>query len=288
MDNPRNPLKMQKQNQFQNKKFPHVLAAVYGTPWAITESWLETIAGIVEDRSKASIEEFKAMMDDADGDESPLQMVGNVAVIPVMGPIVPRANFFSAMSGATSSSGVSDMIDEAMDKRPDAIVFQIDSPGGAIPGGFEVANKIAALPVPTIAMIEGTGASLAYLWAAQCDMVYCSQASVVGSVSVIMRMVSGDRAMKNDGMDITTMKSGALKNAGDPSGLQSSAQYQSLLTQLNTYHDMFTAAVSTKRAQKMDVSKIASGDVWIGAQAVVNGLADGISTMQGVIDMLNE
>lgn len=266
-----------------------MLAAVYGTPWAITESWLDTIAGIVEDRSKASIQEFKSMMDDSDDDsESPLQMVGNVAVIPVMGPIVPRANFFSAMSGATSSSGVSDMIDEAMSKKPDAIVFQIDSPGGAIPGGFEVANKIASLPVPTVAMIEGTGASLAYLWAAQCDMIYCSQASVVGSVSVIMRMVSGDRAMKNDGMDVVTMKSGALKNAGDPSGLQSSAQYQSLLTQLNTYHDMFTAAVSTKRAQKMDVGKVATGDVWIGSKAVANGLADGVSTMQDVLSMLSE
>lgn len=275
-----------KASHSQSKKFPNVLAAVYGTPWAITESWLETIASIVEDRSKGSIQDFKAMMDESEDEQSPLQMVGRVAVIPVMGPIIPRSNFFSNMSGATSSAGVSDMIDEAMDKKPDAIVFQIDSPGGAIPGGFEVANKIAAVPVPTIAMIEGMGASLAYLWAAQCDMVYCSQASVVGSVSVIMRMASSDRAMKNDGVDVVTMKSGALKNAGDPSTLSSSAQYQSLLTQLNTYHDMFTAAVSTKRSAKMDVSKIASGDVWIGSKAVAAGLADGISTMQNVIDDL--
>lgn len=278
---------MKNQSQpLQNKKFPNVLAAVYGTPWAITEPWLETIAGIVEDRSKSSMHELKAMMDDDEDSGSALQMVGRVAVIPVMGPIIPRSNFFSNMSGATSSQAVSEMIDEAMENNPDAIVLNIDSPGGAIPGGFEVANKIAALPVPTVAMIEGTGASLAYLWAAQCDLVYCSQASVVGSVSVIMRMASNDRAMKNDGVDVVTMKSGALKNAGDPSGLQSSAQYQSLLTQLNTYHDMFAAAVSTKRAQKMDVSKIASGDVWIGAKAVSVGLADGISTMQGVIDEL--
>ena len=273
----------------QSKKHSHILAAIYGTPWAITEPWLETIVGIVEDRARMSIEDLKAaMMDDEDGDESPLQMVGNIAIIPVAGPIFPKANLFTQISGATSSQGVSAMIDEAMDKRPDAIVFNIDSPGGAIPGGFEVANKISSLPIPTVAMIEGTGASLAYLWAAQCDMVYCTQASVVGSVSVVMRMASNDRAMKNEGTDIVTLKSGTLKQAGDPASLAFAGQYQSLLSQLSTYHDMFTGSVASKRGAKMDMNKVSTGDVWIGSRAKDAGLVDGISMLQGVIDDLSQ
>lgn len=269
----------------RSKKHSHILAAIYGTPWAITEPWLETIVGIVEDRSRMSLDELKAMMDD-DEDEpnSPLQMVGKTAVIPVTGPIFPKANLFTQISGATSSQGVSAMIDEALAKRADAVIFSIDSPGGAIPGGFEVAKKIASLPVPTYAMIEGTGASLAYLWAAQCDEVCCTQASVVGSVSVVMRMTSNDRAMKNDGVDVVTLKSGTLKQAGDPASLAFAGQYQSLLSQLGTYHDMFQGAVASKRGAKMDMSKVSTGDVWIGSKAKDAGLVDKISTLQDLID----
>ena len=263
-----------------HKKHPHILAALYGQPWAITDDWLTTICGIVEKRSEAPIEEFKAAMKPMEDDsaDSPMQMAGDVAIIPVMGPIFPRANLFTAMSGATSSAGVSDMIDEATAKEAKGVVFHFDSPGGAISGGFEVGNKIASMTVPTFACIEGTCASLAYLWAAQCDRVCVSQASVVGSVSVVMRMMSSDRAARNEGMDITTIKSGTLKQAGDPSTLAFAGQYQSLLTQLNTYHDMFVAAVSTARP-KMDMSKVATGDIWIGQKAVAAGLADRVCTL---------
>lgn len=269
----------------KEKKYDHVLGAIYGTPWAITEPWLENIARIVEDRSNPAIEQFKALKSsDDDENESLLEMVGSVAIIPVMGPIFPRANLMTALSGATSSQSVSAMIDEAMDKGAKAVIFNIDSPGGAIPGGFEVANKIATLSIPTCAMIEGTGASLAYLWASQCDMVCCTQASMVGSVAVVMRMTSNDRAMKNAGTDVVTMKSGTLKQSGDPAALAFSGQYQSLLSQLQTYHDMFVSAIASKRAAKMDVSKIANGDVWIGSKAMTAGLVDGIATLDSVVN----
>lgn len=274
--------------QSANKKFPHVLAAVYGTPWAITDAWLETIAGIVEERSRASIEDFKAAMkDDVEPDKSPLTWEGKIAIVPVTGPIFPRANLMTMLSGATSSASVAAMLDEAEAKEAEGLILHVDSPGGAISGGFEVANQIAAMSIPTVAMVEGTAASLAYLWASQCDMVCISQASVVGSVSVVMRMASDDRAQRNEGRDITTIKSGNLKQAGDPSTLAFAGQYQSLLGQLNTYHDMFVAAVGTARP-KMDMAKVATGDIWIGQKAVAAGLADRICTLADVLNDFQE
>lgn len=274
-------------NATNAKRFPHVLSAIYSQPWAITESWLDTIAGIVENRSKASIDEFKAAVKDASADEeSDLNVVDNVAIIPVMGPIFPRANLMTRLSGATSSQDVSDLIDEALAADVKGVVFHIDSPGGSVSGGFEVANKIASLDVPTVAMIEGVGASLAYLWASQCDQVCVTQASVVGSVSVVMRMASDDRAMRNEGRDIVTMKSGNLKQSGDPASLAFANQYQSLLTQLDTYHQMFVSMVGTARP-KMDMAKVSTGDVWIGAKAVAAGLADRVCTLQDVLDDFN-
>lgn len=268
------------------KKYPHILSALYETPWAITETWLATICGIVEKRSEMSIAEFKAAMknqDEEDEDGSKLDWSGRVAIIPVTGPIFPKSNLMTALSGATSSAEVSDMIDEATDKNAIGAIFRFDSPGGAVSGGFEVANKIAEMEIPTYAVVEGAAASLAYLWASQCDAICISQASVVGSVSVVMRMSSSDRAMKNEGVDIVTIKSGTLKQAGDPSNLAFANQYASLLSQLDTYHQMFTSMVGTARP-KMDMSKVETGDVWIGSKAVAAGLADRIGTMRDVLN----
>jgi signal peptide peptidase SppA len=267
----------------EGKQFPHILSAVYSTPWAITEPWLKTIAGIVEDRSKASIQEFSAAVNDANGKkESKLQVTDGVAIIPVMGPIFPRANLMTRLSGATSSAEVSGLIDDALEQDVAGIIFNIDSPGGSVSGGFEVANKIAGLPIPSVAMIEGTGASLAYLWASQCDQVCVSQASIVGSVSVVMQMASDERAAKNEGIDIVTIKSGTLKQAGDPASLAFAGQYQSLLGQLDTYHQMFVSMVGTARP-KMDMTKVGTGDIWIGAKAVAAGLADRVCTLNDVL-----
>lgn len=267
------------------KKFPKILSAVYGQPWAITEPWLDTIAGIVEAHVSGNAPAFVAKSkkdQEADDDESPLQMIGSTAIIPVNGPIIPKANWMSQLSGATSSQEVSELIDLAVSKQARQIIFHIDSPGGAVTGGFEVANKIASLSIPTVAMIEGMGASLAYLWAAQCDEVCISMASIVGSVSVVMRMASDDRAMRNEGVDFVTIKSGNLKQAGDPASLAFAGQYQSLLSQLDTYHQMFVSMVGTARPE-MDMAKVSTGDIWIGQKAVAAGLADRICSIDDVL-----
>jgi signal peptide peptidase SppA len=276
----------------QTKQHPHVLAAIYDQPWAITESWLETICGIVEERSKASVEEFRAAMaKQDDAEESRLQMVGAAAVIPVMGPIFPKANLMTALSGATSSQEVSDMLDEAAaNVATRCIVMHIDSPGGAVVGGVEVADKIWQMQqngIPIVAMIEGVGASLAYLWASQCSEVRVTQASIVGSVSIVSRVSSNERSMRNAGIDSITINSGALKNAGDPSTLAFAAQYQSLLSRVNTYHDMIVGSVQRARGGKMDMAKVATGDIWIGQKAVGAGLADSVSTMDALLNDIN-
>lgn len=273
-----------------NKKHPHILAALYDQPWAMSEPWLETLCGIVEERSKASIEEFKAAaaaVDEADS-KSRLQMIGKAAVIPVNGPIFPKANLFTAISGAISSQEVSDMLREAADLKPAAIVMLYDSPGGAVVGGVEVANQIFEMRgnIPLIAMVEGTGASLAYMWASQCDQVCLTAASIVGSVSVVSKVSSNDRAMRNVGIDSVTISSGALKNAGDPSTLAFAAQYQSLLSRLNTYHDMFVESVARARPG-MDMAKVATGDIWIGSKAVAAGLADRVTTLDALLSDIN-
>lgn len=72
-------------------------------------------------------------------------MRGNVAVVPVVGPIFRYANLFTEISGATSTQVLATDLQRALDDpKVKSIVLNIDSPGGVASGINELAEMIYA------------------------------------------------------------------------------------------------------------------------------------------------
>src|ERR1041385_28572 len=91
--------------QTRRRKLTHVRSAIYGQPWAITDKWLEAICEIFESNAAG----LNAEMAQAAGDtyqstaaDPPFEISNGVAILPLRGPIFPRANMMTRMSGATS------------------------------------------------------------------------------------------------------------------------------------------------------------------------------------------
>jgi ClpP class serine protease len=62
-------------------------------------------------------------------------VVDGVAILPITGPIFPRANMMTEMSGATSISMLQNDYRAALDNADvGAIMLLVDSPGGQVPG----------------------------------------------------------------------------------------------------------------------------------------------------------
>jgi ClpP class serine protease len=276
----------------QNKSFKHIRAAIYGQPLAISEGGLDLVCGIIEAHEAGKIPEtIVAAAGDSSAKKSKVQMVGgNAAIVPIMGPIVPRASFFSNVSGMTSSQEIMDMIDEAVAAEVRTIAYKTDSPGGSVQLGFEVADKMFAIKeagkITQITCVQGQCCSLAYLFASQTDQIIAGVDSMLGSVSVIMRAESSDRQLRNEGTDILTMTTGSLKRASDPSSISLTSQFSAIIGQAKTYHEMFVGAIQRSRPA-MNIPLIETGDVWIGKKAVDAGLADKIGTMQQLISDLS-
>ena len=99
---------------------------------------------------------------------------GETAVIPITGPIFPRANLMTENSGATSISMLQNDLGVAMaSKEARSIMLLIDSPGGAVSGIGEFGQQVAASVrrKPLVAHISGTGASAAYWIASQASSI---------------------------------------------------------------------------------------------------------------------
>lgn len=269
------------------KNYTHIRNAVFGQPWAIQEQSLDLIATIVDERLAGDIRAFEAKEDD---EEMPgFTMMRNVAVIPVIGPISKRMNMFSRISGGTSTELLGKAFDEAMESKASAVLFHMDSPGGSVSGVPELASKIFSArqtsEKPIIALADGLMASAAYWIGSQCDQVYATEASPVGSIGVYARLVSSERAEKNEGYDAMVIRSHELKGIG--AGPITPNQENALRAQVSQYFDMFKTAVMRSRPM-MDMEKVATGLTFVGSQALNLGLIDAVSTLEKLLTVYGE
>jgi ClpP class serine protease len=270
----------------------HIRSALYGQPWLITDDGLDLICGIVEAHAAGGVPEFVAQM--AAGNQPPKRrndpyMAGNIGVVPIMGPVFPRANMMTQMSGATSVEEIHSALDFVSSKSPEAIVLHIDSPGGAVLGGFELSDRLHSIRegVPMVAVVEGVGASLAYLFASQADEIVLSRMSVVGSISVVARLETEDRRMRNAGVDSMTLRTGTMKQAEDTiaGGNTTTAIMNSVTRRIDMLHGEFKKAVKRGRPG-MDAEAVSNGAIFVGQEAVDAGLADGIESLSEVLQRL--
>jgi len=165
------------------------------------------------------------------------------------------------------------------DSSVKAIILRINSPGGGAAASQEMYHQVLRIreekKKPIVASIESVGASGAYYVASACDKIYANQASVVGSIGVIMEWTNYGELLKWAKLKSVTLKAGALKDAGDPTRDMTPAEQAYFQGIVDNMHGQFVHDVATGR--HVDASKIlplATGQVWTGDQALPLGLID--------------
>jgi len=169
----------------------------------------------------------------------------------------------------------------AEDSSVKAIILHINSPGGGAAASQEIFNEVVRLRREKnkhiVASVESVGASGAYYIASGCDKIYANDASVVGSIGVIMEWTNYGDLYKWAKLKSVVIHAGTLKDAGDPTREmtpQEQVYFQSLVDNMYT---QFVHDVATGRHTSDDtIRPLATGQVWTGQQAIKLGLIDKI------------
>ena len=107
------------------------------------------------------------------------------------------------------------------DSSVKAIILHINSPGGGAAASQEIYHEVLRIRKEKhkkiVASVESVGASGAYYIASACDRIYANEASVVGSIGVIMEWMNYGDLLKWARLKNITITAGELKDAGDPS-----------------------------------------------------------------------
>ncbi|HLC65357.1 MAG TPA: signal peptide peptidase SppA [Candidatus Nanoarchaeia archaeon] len=198
----------------------------------------------------------------------------NVALIKIEGPILTgKESFFEPVA---SSSEIMGFIEEASeDSGIDAIILEINSPGGSAVASDEIVSSISKVKKPKISFIREVGASGAYWVAASTDYIIANRLSITGSVGVISSYLEFAGLLRDYNVTYRRLVAGKYKDIGDPFRELTNPEEAILQQQLDEVHSIFLSDVAEKRRlTQAQTAEISTGLFFIGAKAKELGLVD--------------
>jgi protease-4 len=160
-----------------------------------------------------------------------------------------------------------------------AIVLHINSPGGGAAASQEIFHEVVRVRQEKhkkiVASVESVGASGAYYIASGCDKIYANDASVVGSIGVIMEWTNYGDLMHWAKLKSVVIHAGELKDSGDPTRdmtPKEEAYFQSLVD--NMYGQFIHDVAQGRHTTEEKIKPLATGQVWTGQQSLPLGLID--------------
>jgi ClpP class serine protease len=262
-----------------------LLEAALNTVWAMEPAALEVLLMIAAREHEVSPEALEAYRAKTLAKADRATVRNGVAILDINGPLIKRATFFSAISGATSYEVLRQDLQVAMDDpKVKAILLNVDSPGGDASGPSALAAAINAASQikPVKAFVNGMAASAAY-WAAAGvgpGNIIIDPTAMLGSIGAQVALRSQDDPKGTTSFRFVSSVS-PLKNA-DPATDAGAAHLQGVVDALGQVFVDQVAAFRGVDTQTV-LSDFGKGGILVGQDAVRAGLADRIGDFESVL-----
>lgn len=274
----------------------HIASKVFNTPWAILPSTFESICEVVQRRMRGerlTADQLRHTVGAFDDDEPrrPLKpAMQQVTLLPVTGIIGYRASLVEDSSSGvgTSVELLSKWFDDAM-RNPDvqAVVFDVDSPGGSVEGLEELSAQIfkARGVKPTIAVANGMAASAAYYIASSAETFAVAPSGMVGSIGTLMSHIDISKHDEMQGVKETLIFAGKFKVEGsplEPLGDEARAEFQRVV---DRYYGQFVGDVARNRGVSAQavLDGYGQGRMLMADEALAAGMVDRVATLDDIL-----
>jgi protease-4 len=213
-----------------------------------------------------------------------------VAMVPIFNALVDGDS--PANGSATGGDDVVRML-EAITEDSDAwdgVILELDTPGGSVMASEEIVDAIERLKekkIPILAWMRGTAASAGYYVSAPTDRIVASSNTFTGSIGVILEYYVVDELADKVGVGSVTIKSGKLKDIGNPFRQPTTEERDLFQTIIDQSYGQFVGVVAEGRdMSESTVRELADGRIYTGEQAKENGLVDVLGLRRTAYDEL--
>lgn len=275
-------------------KYPLIRRTITETPWAILPSKLDEIVDFIAFKAaggEISAEDLASRFGAQDQERSRQKSTRSVAVMPVMGTISHRMNMLAQASGGESIESLTNTFRSLVNNdRIDAIVLDVDSPGGSVSGVEELATEIyeARGTKPITAVANSLMASAAYWIASSADEIVASPSGKLGSIGVLAAHEDRSKMYEKMGVDVSLVSAGKYKAENNPFEPLSDEGRAEIQKRVDESYDMFVSAVARNRGVLVDTVRngFGEGRVVGAKEAVALGMADSIATLDDVVNRI--
>jgi len=214
----------------------------------------------------------------------------SIVVVPLQGVITTSGDGSLFSEQGISSTKVVKKIKELQeDDLVKGIIFEIDSPGGAVVPSKEIGDAIKELDKPNYAVIRSVGASGGYWIASSTDRVFASEMSITGSIGVIGGYLQFEELFNKYGVGYERFVGGEFKDIGTPYRSLDDEERRIFQSKINLIHEFFIKEVASNREMSFDeTKKLATGEIYLGVEAKELGLIDEFGNKEVAIEAMKE
>ncbi len=273
-------------------------------PWAIEAQWFSAAVAAIkagtwkvvdaaawsEKMGVQSAGGYKVVIDPNSDPEQPkiLYVVNpaGVAIVEVDGPMMKAQSKFGGCSTVTARQALRACL---ADKDVGSIMLHVDSPGGNVAGTAELANEVrdANTQKPVHAHIDDMGASAAYWVASQARRITANSLGMIGSIGTFAVLQDDSKALDMAGVKLHLITTGDVKGAGADGVVTEEliSEVQGIVNQIN---DVFLSEIGAGRGMTpKQVRDLATGQVWMAADAKKLGLIDAVMSFDSALAALS-
>jgi capsid assembly protease len=272
-----------------------------GRPWAIRAEAAEYLRGVLVKDGLAGLRDLAALRSALmvrEDDEHPIAAAARsatsrngatIAIIPIIGTVTQRGGLdMATCQGFRSTDAIAEEIRvAAAEPKIDAIVLEVDSPGGEVYGVPEAWQAISesTKAKPIIAAVNSVSASAAYYMSSAATEIWINPSGQVGSIGVYCLHVDFSKALSTVGEQWTFISAGKYKLEGNPiEPLNDEARY-AIQAQVDSYYNDFVRDVARGRrvASSVVSNGFGQGRMVRAKDAVTERMADQIGTLDQAI-----
>eukprot|EP00595_Chromulina_sp_UTEXLB2642_P003568 CAMPEP_0196764756 /NCGR_PEP_ID=MMETSP1095-20130614/6794_1 /TAXON_ID=96789 ORGANISM="Chromulina nebulosa, Strain UTEXLB2642" /NCGR_SAMPLE_ID=MMETSP1095 /ASSEMBLY_ACC=CAM_ASM_000446 /LENGTH=372 /DNA_ID=CAMNT_0042121119 /DNA_START=458 /DNA_END=1576 /DNA_ORIENTATION=+ len=174
--------------------------------------------------------------------------------------------------------------------RGDVVVLRLSSGGGTVTGYGLAASLLYQLRqynIPLVVCVDEVAASGGYMMAAMANEIVAAPFAVLGSIGVVTTMPNFSERLKREGVSVEDITAGKYKRTLVPYKPATVDDRNKVKEDLEKVFTEFKSFL-IKYRPKLQVDKVATGEIWSGHRALELGLCDQLNTSDDYIHLLHE
>ena len=167
----------------------------------------------------------------------------------------------------------------------DEIILKLESPGGMVHAYGLAASQLQRIKdakIPLTICVDKVAASGGYMMACLADKLVAAPFAIIGSIGVVVKLPNFHKILKKNEVDYEVISAGEYKSTLSTFGEITDKGRAKVQEDVENIHEIFKQWVKSHRPI-VDVSRVATGETWVGMQAKERYLVDELNTSDDVL-----